>query len=154
MMYKEKIEHLILPLIEADNMELVEVECLKMKSRWLVRVYVDKAGGITIDDCSNLSRQIGDVLDVHDTPPGSYTLEVSSPGLDRPLVKEDDFLKVLGRMVRIRLREKVEGSKNIKGRLAAFTEEGGTKILTLEVEGKTFRVPKEMVLKANLVYEQ
>ncbi len=112
--YKEKIEQLILPVIEAENMELVDVECLKMKSRWLVRIYVDKEGGVTIDDCSNISRQVGDILDVHDTPPGSYTLEVSSPGLDRPLVRDVDFLKALGRMITVRLREKMEGSKNFQ----------------------------------------
>jgi ribosome maturation factor RimP len=151
--YKEKIEELILPVIEADKMELVDVECLKMKSRWLVRIYVDKEGGVTLDDCSNVSHQIGDILDVHDVPPGSYTLEVSSPGLDRPLVRDGDFSKVLGRMVKVRLREKMEGSKNFRGRLAGFTEEEGRKILILDVDGRTFRMPREMVVKANLVYE-
>jgi ribosome maturation factor RimP len=151
--YKEKIEWLIKPLVESENMELVNVECLRMKSRWLVRVYIDKEGGVTLGDCTEISHQVGDVLDIHDIPPGPYTLEVSSPGLDRPLVKDADFLKYRGHLVRVRLREKAEGSRNLRGRLMDFQEEDGKKILVLEVEGKTFRIPKENLVRANLVYE-
>jgi ribosome maturation factor RimP len=151
--YKEKIEWLIRPLIESENMELVNVECLKMKSRWLVRVYIDKEGGVTLGDCTEISRQVGDLLDIHDIPPGAYTLEVSSPGLDRPLVKDLDFLKYRGRLVRVRLREKVEGSKNLRGRLMDFQDEGGRKILVLDVDGRTYHVPRENLVKANLEYE-
>ncbi len=151
--YKEKIEGLIQPLIESENMELVQVECLRMKSRWLVRVYIDKEGGVTLDDCSEISHQIGDLLDIHDVPPGPYTLEVSSPGLDRPLVKDGDFVKYRGRLVRVRLREKAEGSRNLRGRLVDLQEEEGRKILVLDVEGKTFRIPKENLVRANLEYE-
>jgi len=151
--YKEKIERLLLPVIEAEKMELVDVECLRMKSRWLVRIYVDKEGGVTLDDCAYISHQVGDILGVHDVPPGSFTLEVSSPGLDRPLVRDGDFSKALGRRVKVRLREKMEGSRNFRGRLVGFTEEGGRKLLILDVDGKRFHLPREMVSKANLEYE-
>jgi ribosome maturation factor RimP len=151
--YKEKIERLLLPAIEAENMELVDVECLRMKSRWLVRIYVDKAGGVTLDDCAHVSYQVGDILEVHDVPPGSFILEVSSPGLDRPLVKDGDFSKAVGRMVRVRLHEKKEGSRNFRGRLIGFDEEEGRKVLVLDVDGKEVRLPREGIAKANIEYE-
>ncbi len=150
--YKEKIEQLILPVIEAGKMEIVDVECLRMPSRWLVRIFVDKEGGVTLGDCSDISHHAGDILDVHGIPPGPYTLEVSSPGLDRPLVKDRDFLRYLGHRIKVRLHEKVEGSKNFQGNLVDFQEEGGRKILILDVEGKIYRLPKETVVKANLIY--
>ncbi len=151
--YRERIERLIEPLIAAEHMELVELDCLKMKSRWLVRIYIDKEGGVTLDDCSEVSHQVGDLLDVHGIPPGPYTLEVSSPGLDRPLTKDKDFEKYLGHRVRVRTREKVEGARNFHGKLLDFREEEDGKILFLDVEGKTFRIPRDLVLKANLEYE-
>jgi len=151
--YREKIERLLLPVIEAEDMELVDVECLRMKSRWLVRIYVDKEGGVTLDDCARVSHQVGDILDVHDMPPGSFILEVSSPGLDRPLVRDGDFSKALGRRIRVRLREKKEGSRNFHGRLIDFTGEEGGKILVLDVDGKIVHLPREGIAKANLEYE-
>ena len=78
-------------MIESEGMEIVDVECLKMKFRWLVRIYIDKEEGVTIADCSEISKQAGDSLDVYDVLPGSYTLEVSSPGLDRSLTRDKDF---------------------------------------------------------------
>ena len=151
--YKEKIKMLIEPIIESEKMELVDLECLKVKSRWVVRVYIDKCGGVTLDDCAEISHQVGDFLDIHDVPPGPYTLEVSSPGLDRPLVKDGDFVRYQGHLVKIRFREKMEGAKNFRGRLVGFLEEEGRKTVVLDVEGKIFHIPKEMLNKANLEYE-
>jgi ribosome maturation factor RimP len=151
--YKEQIEKLILPVIESGGMELVDAECLKMVTRWLVRIFIDKEGGVTLDDCSAISREVGDLLDVHGIPPGPYTLEVSSPGLDRPLVKDGDFLKYLGHRVKVKAREKVEGVRHFRGRLTDFVDDGGRKILILHVEGRSYRVPREIVIKANLEYE-
>jgi ribosome maturation factor RimP len=153
MTYKEKIKGLIEPIIESERMELVDLECLRMKSRWLVRVFIDKEGGVTLDDCTEISHRVGDLLDVHEIPPGSYTLEVSSPGLDRPLVKDCDFEKYRGHRVKVRLAEKIEGAKNFRGRLVDFLEEQGRKVLVLDIEGKTYRIPREMVARANLEYE-
>jgi len=107
---------------------------------------------VTIHDCSEFSHQLGDVLNVHDVPPGPYTLEVSSPGLDRPLVKDKDFLKYRGSTVNIRLREKLAGSKHFKGVLVDFIEDNGEKILVVDVSGTPYRIPREMVAKANRVY--
>ena len=150
--YREKIWELAEAILTVEGMELVEAECLRMPSRWLVRIFIDREGGVTIHDCSEFSHQLGDVLNVHDVPPGPYTLEVSSPGLDRPLVKDKDFLKYRGSTVNIRLREKLAGSKHFKGVLVDFIEDNGEKILVVDVSGTPYRIPREMVAKANRVY--
>jgi len=151
--YREKIRQLIEPVIESECLEIVDLECLKMKFRWLVRIFIDKEGGVTINDCSEISKQVGDVLDVYDVLPGSYTLEVSSPGLDRPLSRDKDFIKYRGSAVRIKTSEKLDGVKNFHGRLNDYLDENGAKILIVDVSGKIYRIPRDMVVKAHLVYE-
>ncbi len=151
--YVEKIWQLAEPLLEAEHMELIHVECLKAKSRWLVRIFMDKDGGVTIDDCAEISNQLGDLLDIHDVPPGPYTMEVSSPGLARPLTRDKDFLKYQGSRVRVTSSEKVEGVKNFRGKLVNVLDADGRKWLIVEVAGKIYRIPKDLVVKANLEYE-
>jgi ribosome maturation factor RimP len=151
--YRRKIWELAESVLRTEGMELVEAECQRMPSRWLVRIFIDREGGVTLDDCTQISHQLGDVLDVHDVPPGSYTLEVSSPGLNRPLVRDLDFLKYRGSTVDVRLSEKLEGIRHFKGELLDFFEENGTKFLVVAVAGKSYRIPKEMVTKAHLVYK-
>ena len=151
---EEQIRQLAEPLLAAVGMELVQVECLKMKTRWLVRIYMDREGsGVTLDDCALISDQLGDLLDVHDVPPGPYTLEVSSPGLDRPLQRDKDFLKYRGSRVNIRLRDKIEGRRHFRGALIAYEDGDDGKCIVVEADGKTFRIPRGAVLKANLEYE-
>jgi ribosome maturation factor RimP len=149
--YEGKIRELAEPVVEAEGMELILVECLKMKSRWTVRLYLDKEGGITLDDCAAVSNQLGDLLDVHDVPPGPYTLEVSSPGLDRPLDRDQDFLRYRGAEVSIRLDEKLDGSRNFQGKLIDFVDEDGEKVLLLDVMGTVRRILRDKVIKAHLV---
>ena len=151
--YREKIRQLIEPVIESEGLEIIDLECLKMKFRWLVRIFIDKEGGVTIDDCSEISKQVGDILDVYDVLPGSYTLEVSSPGLDRPLSRDKDFIKYRGSIVRIKTAEKIDGVKNFHGKLNGYLDENGAKILIVDVSGKIYRIPRDMVVKAHLVYE-
>jgi len=151
--YKEKIRQLIEPVIESEGLEIIDLECLKMKFRWLVRIFIDKQGGVTIDDCSEISKQVGDILDVYDVLPGSYTLEVSSPGLDRPLSRDKDFIKYRGSSVRIKTVQKLDGVKNFYGKLNDYLDENGAKILIIDVSGKIYRIPRDMVVKAHLVYE-
>lgn len=151
--YREKIIERVEPVIDAGGMELVDVECLRMKTRWLVRIYIDKEGGVTIDDCTDISRQVGDLLDVYDIPPGPYTLEVSSPGLDRPLARDKDFIRFRGSKIKVRLTDKIEGSRNFRGTLEGFLEEGGEKIVVIAVDGKQYRIPRKLVAKAQLEYE-
>ena len=150
--HEEQIWQLAEPLVSSEGMELVLVECLKMPSRWLVRVFIDREGGVTVDDCALISNQLGDLLDVHDVPPGPYTLEVSSPGLDRPLHRDQDFLKYLGSRVRLRLEEKIEGRRNFCALLLGYEDGGDEKILVVQADGKTIRIPRKAVIKANLEY--
>ncbi len=125
--YREEIIGLVEPVIESEGLELVELECLRMKTRWLVRIFIDREGGATLDDCTAISHQVGDLLNVHDLPPGPYTLEVSSPGLDRPLTRDKDFEKYRGSKVRIRTREPIDGSRNFLGTLVEVAAAGRPK---------------------------
>lgn len=151
--HAEQIRQLAEPLLTSEGMELILVECLKMRTHWLVRIYMDREGGVTVDDCAQISNQLGDLLDVHDTPPGPYTLEVSSPGLDRPLDRDQDFLKYRGSRVHLRLAEKIEGRRDFRGELVGYGDSDDGKVLVVKVEGKTFRIPRKTVVKANLEYE-
>jgi ribosome maturation factor RimP len=151
--YRQRIIQIIEPMVSDEGMEIVDVECLRMKTRWLVRLYIDKEGGVTIDDCTNVSHEAGDLLDVYDIPPGPYTLEVSSPGLDRPLARDKDFIRYKGSKIRVRLTDKIEGIRNFRGTLEDFLEENGEKIIILDVDGRKYRIPKGSVAKAHLEYE-
>lgn len=151
--YRERIRELIEPLVEAEGMELVEVECLRMKSRWLVRIYIDKEEGVTLDDCAEISHLAGDVLDVHNIPRGPYVLEVSSPGLDRPLTRDKDFLTYRGSAVEIRLSEPFKGRKNFRGRLIDYIDGDTGKVLVVDAGGALYHIPRKSVLRANLKYE-
>jgi ribosome maturation factor RimP len=153
--HEEQIWQLAEPLLAAAGMELVQVECLKMQARWLVRIYMDREeGGVTVDDCALISNQLGDLLDVHDVPPGPYTLEVSSPGLDRPLHRDKDFLKYRGARISLRLEGKIEGRRHFRGELVDYEDADGGKVLVVKADGQTFRIPREVVVKANLEYDR
>ncbi len=135
--YEQKTEELIMPVIEANNFELVDVEFVKEGSSWYLRLYVDKEGGITIDDCEIVSRAMSDILDKEDYIEESYILEVSSPGLGRPLKKDKDFVRSMGSEVEIRLYKAVEKQKEFTGILVDFDKNN----VTIEVEDgetKTF----------------
>jgi ribosome maturation factor RimP len=151
--HAEQIRQLAEPLVASEGMELILVECLKMGNHWLVRIYMDRDGGVAVDDCARISNQLGDLLDVHDVPPGPYTLEVSSPGLDRPLDRDQDFLKYRGSRVHLRLAEKIEGRRDLRGELVDYEDGGDGKVLVVKVAEKIFRIPRKSVAKANLEYE-
>ena len=151
--HEEQIWQLAEPLLEAAGMVLILVECLKMKAGWVVRIYMDKEGGVTVDDCARISNELGDLLDVHDVPPGAYTLEVSSPGLDRPLHRDQDFLKYRGQRVNVRVEGKVEGRRHFRGELVDYVDDEGGKVLLVKVADSVFRIPRAAVVKANLEYQ-
>ena len=146
----EKVRQLACPVIAAEGMELIHVECLKLHMRWIIRLFLDKENGVTLDDCTTVSNQMGDILDIHDLINGPYTLEVSSPGLDRPLSRDQDFVKYRGSKVNIKTSIKIEGVKNFHGPLVDFMEENGQKVVVIEVSGKNYRIPKAEIVKANL----
>jgi len=121
--YESKTEKLVLPIIEENGFELVDVEYVREGSNWYLRVYIDKPGGITVDDCEVVSRRLGDLLDAEDFVSEAYILEVSSPGLGRPLKKDKDFNRSIGMMVEVKLFKAIEKRKNFEGELKSFDAE-------------------------------
>ncbi len=112
----EKIEVLLLPLLEELNLELVDIEYRREPQGWVLRFFLDKEGGITLDDCAMASRQISSLLDVEDIIPTAYNLEVSSPGLERPLKKHADFERFAGHLVKIKTIDPIESEHLGKAR--------------------------------------
>ena len=120
--YEQKTEELLEPIVSALGFELVDVEYVKEGGTWYLRAYIDKPGGITVDDCEAVSRQFSDILDEKDYIPDSYVFEVSSPGLGRPLKKEKDFKRSLGEEVEIRTYRVIDRQKEFTGILKAYDE--------------------------------
>jgi ribosome maturation factor RimP len=147
---KEKIRQLSEPVVTSEGMDLIHVECIKMHSRWIIRLFLDKEGGVTLGDCTNISNQLGDIFDIREVINGSYTLEVSSPGIDRPISRDEDFVKYKNSRVDVKTAVKIEGIKNFCGILVDYIEETGRKIVLMEVAGKVYRIPRQDVVKANL----
>jgi ribosome maturation factor RimP len=137
------------PVLDDMGYELVDVAYLSKYGRWILRLTIDKEGGITIDDCARVSGELGDLIDVKDIISQRYVLEVSSPGLDRPLKKEKDFLGAVGKKVKVKTLEPVKGRRKFVGTLTRF--EGG--ILYLDMEEGAVALPWPDVKTANLVYE-
>lgn len=121
--YEAKSEALIMPIITANNFELVDVEYVKEGSNWYLRAYIDKPGGITVEDCELVSRAFSDLLDKEDFIDDAYILEVSSPGLGRPLKKDKDFARSIGEEVEIRLYKAVNKKKEDIGLLKAYDKD-------------------------------
>ena len=118
--YEAKTTELIQPVVEANGVELFDVDYVKEGSDWYLRVYIDKEGGIAVDDCEVVSREADPILDADDCIEESYILEVSSPGLGRPLKKDKDFARSIGEEVEVRLFRAVEGCKEYTGLLNAY----------------------------------
>lgn len=128
--YELRTEQLVQPLVDQNNFELVDVEYVKEGSLYFLRVYIDKEGGITVDDCEVVSRALSDLLDENDFIPDAYILEVSSPGLGRQLKKDKDFKRSIGEDVEIKLYKSINKQKEFEGTLTAFDEE----TITIEFE--------------------
>lgn len=133
--------------VQALGFELVDVELTGGRQHQTLRVYIDGPRGVTVDDCADVSRQLSAILDVEDPFPGSYTLEVSSPGLDRPLVTPADFRRFQGAMIKVRMLQPVEGRRNFTGRLVDATEDAAV----VEVDGERFRLSYQAIERARLV---
>ena len=114
-------EQLIMPILEEHGFSLVDLEFVKEAGERYLRAYIDKPGGITIDDCETVSRAFSDALDAEDYIEDAYIMEISSPGLGRPLKKEKDFARSLGEDIEIKLYAPLNGSKEYRGRLLAYT---------------------------------
>lgn len=131
--YESRTEKLLLPLMEQNHFELVDVEYVKEGGNWYLRAYIDKTGGITVDDCEVISRALSELLDQEDYIRDAYILEVSSPGLGRPLKKDKDFERSLGERVEIRLYRALNHRKDYEGVLQAY-DKGTVTISTDEEE--------------------
>jgi ribosome maturation factor RimP len=145
----DRVVDLAQSLTEDAAFELVDVVFASERGRWVLRVYIDKEGGVTLDDCAKFSRELGTLIEVQETIDHPYALEVSSPGLDRPLKKEKDFRRAVGMKVKIKTIAPIEGQKRIVGQLQEVREG----VLVLLVEGKHIPVPMVDIERANLVYE-
>jgi ribosome maturation factor RimP len=154
----DKIREVIERVAASHGLEVVEVEFRGGGKARMLRIFIDKPGGVTHHDCELVSREVGTILDVEDLVPGSsYTLEVSSPGLDRKLLKPADYQRFTGRLVKLTTREPIEGNRHFEGRLESF--DGGRLTLHLQrgrkskqAEGK-IEIDFANVEKANLVPE-
>jgi ribosome maturation factor RimP len=140
---------LIEPVVTGLGYELVGVEYQGGGKSGLLRIYIDREGGVTVDDCQRVSYQVSGLLDVEDPLPGSYTLEVSSPGLDRPLFLPEHFVRFAGHKVRIRLAIPLEGRRKFTGVLRGVQDEG----VVLEEDGAELILPLDQIDQARLVPE-
>ena len=144
------LSELFQPVVESMGYELVGVEFSGGSSYGTLRVYIDKADGVDIDDCATISHQISGILDVEEPIQQAYDLEVSSPGLHRPLFKIEDYERFSGRKAKIKLAIAVQGRKNFKGELKGIAD---SKQIQIEVDSELFELPFADIIKANLVAE-
>ena len=144
-----QLEAIVEPAVAALGYELVGIEYLAQGRHSLLRVYIDSESGITVDDCEQASRQISAVLDVEDPIKGQYTLEVSSPGLERPLFKPEHYERFKGNQVQLRLRVPVEGRRKFRGELQGVRGDD----VVVVVDGEELTFPLQDIEKANLKAE-
>jgi ribosome maturation factor RimP len=146
-----RVWELAMPLAQAEGMEIVDIEFRREGSRGgrVLRLYMDKQGGPSVDDLSRVSRQLSEVLDVQDTIDGAYTLEVSSPGINRPLKKPEHFLRFVGKRIRIRTRDLIDGRRSFLGIL----DEVAGNSVRLTQEGKQYWIPFSMIEKSNYEHD-
>ncbi len=144
-----KVTESVTPVLDEMGFELVDIEYLSQYGRWVLRIYADKEGGITLDECARVSREVGNLLDVKDIIPNEYVLEVSSPGLNRPLKKEKDFERAIGKNVKIKMFAPINGRRRFAGYLKKVVQ--GT--VYLEIDNDLFALSWKDIEKANLVYD-
>lgn len=128
--YEARTEELITPILERMHFELVDVEYVKEGGTWYLRAYIDKEGGITVNDCEDVAREMNEILDKEDFVEESYVFEVSSPGLGRPLKKEKDYIRSMGKEIEIRTYRAINREKEFYGILSAYDES----TVTIETE--------------------
>ena len=143
------VSELIEPTVTEHNIELVDVEYIKAGKVWTLRVFIDKKQGVTVLDCQKLSREIEDLIEVHELISDPYTLEVSSPGLDRPLKKEADFLRNKDKQIQLNTYAPIEGRKNFSGIVLDIED----KVLFLKDKDGCLELELANIAQAKLVIE-
>jgi len=142
----QEVRQVAEPALEAQGLELVDLEYQREAQGWVLRFYIDREGGVTVEDCAEVSGELGAILDVRDLIANAYVLEVSSPGLTRPLKKLEDFNKYRNRLVKVKTFEPIEGRRNFKGVLLGLENER----VRLEMEGRPYEIPFRSIAKASL----
>lgn len=140
--YEQRTEELVLPIVTENHFELVDVEYVKEAGNWYLRAFIDKEGGITVNDCEMVSRKMSDLLDERDFISDSYIFEVSSPGLGRQLKKDKDFLRSIGEVVEGKLFRAVDKRKDFEGVLCSFDKET---IVIEEKNGQKIELKRENI---------
>jgi ribosome maturation factor RimP len=146
----EIVEEMVHPILDELHLELVDVEYVKEGPNWFLRVYIDKDTGVDIDECAVVSEKLSEKLDEVDPISENYFLEVSSPGAERPLKKDKDFEKAIGKNVYIKTYEPIEKEKTFEGVLTAFDGKTVTVEVKIKTRKKTIVIPYEKVAKARL----
>jgi ribosome maturation factor RimP len=148
--FVDRVHGMIDPILLNEGMELVDLEYRRESKGWVLRLILDREGGITLDDCTRVSQGVGRSLDVEDVIQTPYTLEVSSPGLTRPLKTEKDFMKYRHRLIKVKTVDPIKNRRQFKGRLLEVSESG----IAIEVDGGIFQIPLSNVAKANLEIDE
>ncbi len=146
----ERVQTIIDPILSQEGLELVNIEYRRESKGWILRLYLDKEGGVTLDDCSRMSQEVGRNLDIEDFIQSPYTLEVSSPGLNRSLKTKKDFIKNLHRLIKVKTFDPIDHRRNFKGKLLGISENK----IEIESDGGVFEIPLNNVAKANLEIDE
>jgi len=144
------VEEMVNPILEDLNLELVDIEYVKEGPNYFLRVFIDKDNGVDIDECAAVSEKLSEKLDELDPIPENYFLEVSSPGAERPLKKDKDFQKAIGKNVHIKTYEPIDNEKTFEGILTGFDGNVVTVEVKIKTRKKTIEIPYEKVAKARL----
>jgi ribosome maturation factor RimP len=145
----QEVRQVVEPILQSQGRELVDLEYQRESQGWVLRIYIDQEGGVTVEDCAEVNREVGANLEVRDLIANPYVLEVSSPGLTRSLKKAEDFIKYQTRLVKVKTFKPIEGRRNFKGTLLGLEGER----VRLMVEGRIYEIPLEGITKANLEIE-
>ena len=149
----EALEHqiglLVEPIVREKGLELVNVEYIREGAHWYLRLYIDKVGGVDMDDCSGVSHRVSEMLDQNNPIPQAYMLEVSSPGLERPLKKEEDFIRFQGSLVTVHTISTFQGYKEFSGNLIGLINDE----VVLEYDNKRMAIPRALVKKTHLALD-
>jgi ribosome maturation factor RimP len=146
-----RVWELAAPLVNSEGMEIVDIEFRYEGSRGgkVLRLYLDKEGGPNVDDLSRVSHQLSELLDTQDVVPGTYTLEVSSPGINRPLKRPEHFARFVGKRIRVRTRDSIDGRRSFLGTLQEVLENQ----ITLKQEGAQYQIPFAVIEKSNYEHD-
>lgn len=142
----DSVREILDSLLLGYGFELVDIEYRREGRGWVLRIYIDKDGGVSVEDCARISRELGTLLDLNDIIPGTYNLEISSPGLTRALKKVRDFERFKGKLVKIKTMKDIQGRKVFIGRLIDFVGN----VASVEMDGHVYFIPYDEIERANL----